>query len=70
MANINRLVSRVGDALSKMSVQINDSDQWFEAKMLVINDMHDAVSKVISAADATVHSRRGNGLAFVYVQLF
>lgn len=60
MANINRLVSRVGDALSKMSVQINENDQWFETKMIAIDDLHDAVTKVISAADATVHSRRGD----------
>ena len=60
MAGINRLVSRVGDALSKMSVQINENDQWFETKMIAIDDLHDAVTKVIGAADGVVHSRRGD----------
>ena len=62
MAGINRFVSRVGDALNKMALQMNETDQWFEDKMIVIDSLHDAVSRLIVAADATVHYRRGKNM--------
>ena len=55
---LSRLAKGIGDAVSKITMKMNESDRWYEDKQTQIEELDTQVRKLHSASEVLVSLRR------------
>ena len=57
--NMMKMISKVGDRVSQYTTKMEETDQWFEEKTVMIDNLDLQLRKLLAATEAMVDYRKG-----------
>ena len=60
------MISKLGDRVSQYATKMEETDQWFEDKTFVIENLDSQLRKLLIATEAMVEYRKSGGQIFVW----
>ena len=60
------MISKLGDRVSQYATKMEETDQWFEDKTFVIENLDSQLRKLLIATEAMVEYRKSGEQIFVW----